>query len=527
MQRRNFLTAASLAALSNAVPRGARAASAELEIGMGGAFTTIDPHFFHATPNHTVAMHMFERLVDRTPDGALVPMLAESWTLLDDKLWEFKLRAGVKFHDGGNLTADDIAFTFGRAPNVPNSPGGFGTFLRAVSRLEVIDPLTLRVHTHQPAPDLLSNLTYIGIISRRVGEGAATADYNSGKAAIGTGPYRFVSFTPGSRVELRRFDGWWGPKQPWETVTLRLLSNPAARSAALLSGDVGVIESPSVNDLPKLRGEPQVTVSSVAGIRCMYLAPDFSREGESPFVLGNNGQPLPENPFRDRRVREALSCSIQRTALADRIMLNTAAPTHQWMPEGSYSYAPGVRVPEFNPDRARQLLAEAGLGQGFKLTLHTPNDRYPNDARLAQAVAQMWSRIGVQTTVEALPWSSYFGRGNRQEFAMGLWGWGSPSFEGGYMLANCIATQDKSRNRGSYNYGLYSNPELDRYIFAAVEDMDADQRERLLIDATERAMADIPIIPILMLENLWATRKNLSIQPRRDERTLAVNIRPA
>jgi peptide/nickel transport system substrate-binding protein len=528
MQRRDFLaTAASLAALYNAVPHAAHAASSELEIGLGGAFTTIDPHFFHATPNHTVAMHMFERLVDRTPDGTLVPVLAESWTLLNDTLWEFKLRAAVKFHDGGELTADDIAFTFERAPNVPNSPGGFGTFLRAVSRLEVIDPQTFRVHTHQPAPDLLLNLTYIAIISRRAGEGATTADYNSGKAAIGTGPYRFVSFTPGSRVEMRRFDGWWGPKQPWERVTLRLLSNPAARSAALLSGDVGVIDTPSVSDLPRLRSEPQVTVSSVAGIRCMYLTPDFSREGESPFVLGNNGQPLPKNPFRDRRVREALSCSIQRSALADRVMLNTAAPTNQWMPEGSYSYAPGVGIPEFNPNRARQLLGEAGLGQGFKLTLHTPNDRYPNDARLAQAVAQMWTRIGVQTAVEALPWSSFFGRGNRQEFSMALWGWGSPTFEAGYMLTNCIATQDRSRNRGAYNYNLYSNPELDRYIFEAVEEMDAGKREKLLIGATERAMADVPIIPILMLENLWATRKDFSIQPRRDERTLAMDVKPA
>jgi len=527
MQRRNFLAAAaSLAALSNAAPRAAQAASSELEIGLGGAFTTIDPHFFHATPNHTVAMHMFERLVDRTPDGTLVPGLAESWTLLNDTLWEFKLRSGVKFHDGGELTTDDIAFTFERAPKVPNSPGGFGTFLRAVSRLEVMDARTFRIHTDQPAPNLLSNLTYIGIVSRRVGEQATTADYNSGKAAIGTGPYRFVSFTPGNRVELRRFDGWWGPRQPWEKVTLRLLTNPAARTAALLSGDVGVIDTPSVSDLPRLRNDPQATVSSVGGIRCMYLVPDFSREGESPFVLDNNGQPLPKNPFRDRRVREALSCSIQRSALADRVMLNTAAPTNQWMPEGSYSYAPNVRVPEVNPNRARQLLAEAGLGDGFRLTLHTPNDRYPNDARLAQAVAQMWTRIGVQTTVEALPWSSFFGRGNRQEFSMALWGWGSPSFEGGYMLVNCMATQDKSKNRGSYNYGLYSNPELDRYIFEAVEEMDADKREKLLISATERAMAEIPIIPILMLENLWATRKDLSIQPRRDERTLAMDVKP-
>ncbi|WP_426955610.1 ABC transporter substrate-binding protein [Muricoccus radiodurans] len=527
MQRRQFAAAALAAAGLPALrPRAARAAT-RLEIGLGGAFTTIDPHFFHATPNHTVAMHIFERLVDRSPDGRLVPGLAESWRLVNDTLWEMKLRPNVKFHDGGDFTADDVAFTFERAPNVPNSPGGFGTFLRTVSRLEVVDPLTIRIHTQQPAPDLLPNLTYVGIVSRRVGQGATTADYNAGKAAIGTGPYRFLSFTPGNRVDLERFEGWWGPRQPWDGVVLRLLSNPAARTAALLSGDVQVIDTPSVSDLPRLREDPRASISSVSGIRVMYLVPDFSREGESPHVLGNNGQPLPANPFRDRRVREALSIAIQRTALAERVMLNTAAPTGQWMPEGSYSYAPEVRVPELDVNRARRLLAEAGLGQGFRLTLHTPNDRYPNDARLAQAVAQMWTRIGVQTSVEALPWSTYLGRGQRQEFSMALWGWGSPTFEAGYMLTNCLASYDRERNQGSYNYGRYSNPELDRVIFEAVEQMDSGRREALLIKAVERAVSDLPMIPLLMLENLWATRKDVTLSARRDERTLAMDVRPA
>jgi peptide/nickel transport system substrate-binding protein len=526
--RRRQLTAA-LAAGAGLSALGGRAARAatKLEIGLGGAFTTIDPHFFHATPNHTVAMHIFERLVDRRPSGELVPVLAESWRLLGDTVWELKLRPGVKFHDGGDFTADDVAFTFERAPNVPNSPGGFGTFLRTVSRLEVVDPLTIRIHTAQPAPDLLLNLTYIGIVSRRVGAQATTADYNAGRAAIGTGPYRFVSFTPGNRVELERFEGWRGPRQPWDSVVLRLLSNPAARTAALLSGDVQVIDTPSVTDLPQLRGDARVSVASVPGVRVIYLAPDFSREGESPHVLANDGRPLPANPFRDRRVREALSLAIQRNALADRVMLNTAVPTGQWMPAGAYSHAPSVGVPEFDIARARRLLAEAGLGQGFRLVLHTPSDRYPNDSRLAQAVAQMWSRIGVQTTVEALPWSAYLPRGSRQEYSMALWGWGSPTFEAGYMLTNCFASFDRERNRGAYNYGRYANPDLDRAIFEAVEQMDAARRERLLVGAVEKAMADIPIIPLLMLENLWASRRGVVVEPRRDERTVAMDIRPA
>jgi peptide/nickel transport system substrate-binding protein len=526
MRRRQLIAAA--AALPAARIHAARAQGAtRLEIGLGGAFTTMDPHFFHAVPNHTVAQHIFERLVDRAPDGRLVPSLAESWRLLSDTLWEMKLRAGVRFHDGSTFTADDVAFSFDRAPNVPNSPGGFGTFLRTVSRLEVVDPLTIRIHTREPAPDLLPNLTYIGILSRRVGQGATTADYNSGRAAIGTGPYRFAGYTPGNRVELERFDGWWGPRQPWDAVVLRLISNPAARTAALLAGDVQVIDTPSVNDLPRLREDARISVASVDGIRVIYMVPDVARTGESPFVLSNTGQPLPTNPFRDRRVREALSVAIQRSALAERVMLNTAAPTGQWMPRGSYSWAPSVAVPEFDMARARRLLAEAGFPQGFRLTLHTPNDRYPNDARMAQAVAQMWSRVGVQTNVEALPWSGFFGRAMRQEFSMNLLGWGSPTFEAGYMLTNCFATFDRERNMGPYNIGRYSNPALDRAIAEAVAQMDSERRERLLVSTVEMAMADTPIIPLVMLENLWATRREVTIAPRRDERTLAMDVRPA
>ncbi|MBR0643039.1 ABC transporter substrate-binding protein [Plastoroseomonas hellenica] len=525
MRRRDLFAASAILGAFGGI-RPALAAQ-KLEIGLGGAFTTVDPHFYHAVPNHTVAMHIFERLINRAADGRLIPGLALRWAPLSETVWEFHLRPGVKFHDGGDFTADDVVFTFERARDVPNSPGGFGGFLRAVRRVEVIDPLTIRLHTPAPAPDLPPNLTYVGIVSRRVGQGATTADYHSGRATIGTGPYRFASFAPGSKVELARFDGWWGERQAWDSVTLRLISNPAARTAALLSGDVDLIDTPSVNDLPRLREDSRVNVAAIPGIRFIYLAPDLSREGESPFVTDARGNPLPRNPFRDLRVRQALSLALQRPALAERVMLGTATPTGQWMPPGAYSYAPNVAAPEADPDRARRLLAEAGLRDGFRLTLHTPNDRYPNDARLAQAVAQMWTRIGVQTTVEALPWSSYVVRGGRQEFAMGLWGWGSATFEGGYMLTQCFATHDRDRSLGLYNYGRYSNPALDAMIATAVTEVDEAKREALLIAATERTAADVPVIPLLMLQNLWAVRRGIAFQPRSDERTLAMDARPA
>ena len=196
-------------------------------------------------------MHLFDRLIDRTPAAEPVPGLALSWHAVGDDAWEFSLREGVHWHDGVPFTADDVAFTFGRARAVPNSPGGFAGMLRAVQQVEVLDALHLRVHTNGPAPNLPRDLVLLHIVSRHAGADATTADYNSGRAAIGTGPYRLERAVPGDRIELTRNDAWWGAQPAWAKVTLRVLPNASARSAALLAGDVDVIDQPAIADLER------------------------------------------------------------------------------------------------------------------------------------------------------------------------------------------------------------------------------------------------------------------------------------
>jgi peptide/nickel transport system substrate-binding protein len=497
-----------------------------LRIAIGGAFTSIDPHFYNATPNHSVAMHVFDRLVDRAPDVSLKPGLALSWKPVSDTVWEFKLRPGVTWHDGKPFTADDVAFTYQRARNVPNSPGGFGGFLRTVKTVEVVDPLTLRIDTGEPAPNLPRELAFVPIISRHVGESATTEDYNSGKAAIGTGPYKFVSQTPGDRVELVRNDAWWGPKQDWDKVTLRMITNSGARVAAVLAGDVDIIDTPPVGDLQKLKADPRVTVATTEGLRVIYLALNSIEPGAAT-ITDNDGKPLSKNPLLDLKVRQALSIAINREGLADRIMQKTARATGQWLPAGTYSYAKSVTVPANDPTNAKALLKEAGFPDGFKITLFTPNDRYPNDAATAQAIAQMWTRIGVKTAVETLPWSAYATRGAKQEFGAGLWGWGSPTGEAGYLLSNVLASNNPSKGLGVFNYGRYSNPALDTQIVQALATIDDAKREQLLIGAIETVARDVPIIPLFVLDNAWITRKGVTIEPRRDERTLAMDARKA
>jgi ABC-type transport system substrate-binding protein len=518
-----LLRAAPLAGLLLAV---APVEAQTLTAGMAAPATSMDPHFINAAPNNGVAMHIFERLVGASPTAQMEPQLALSWTPIGEDTWEFKLRPGVKWHDGRDFTADDVAFTIARVPNVPNSPGGFAGMVRAITRVEVVDPLTVRFHTGTPAPNLPRDMSNVAIISRHAGEGATTDDYNSGRAAIGTGAYRLVRFVNGDHVELVRNDAWWGPKQEWQRVNFRFITSPATRVAALLSGDVDLIDVPPATDLPRLRSEPKLNVTHVQGLRLVYLYLD-GLDRAPPDITDASGAKLAKNPLLDRRVRQALSSAINRPALAQQLMQGTAQPTGQWLPAGNFGNNPAVKAPVYAPDKAKALLAEAGFPAGMRIVLHGPNDRYPNDAATAQAVAQMWTRIGVATQVEALPWSVYSVRSAKQEFSIGMLGVGSITGEAGYALVNFWGSFGPAGSRGANNNGRYANPALDALTDKALATIDDASREKLLQQAVAMWADDVAVIPLYQLENFWAMRKGLDYQARMDERTIAMNAATA
>jgi peptide/nickel transport system substrate-binding protein len=495
-------------------------------IAIGGSVTSLDPHFYNASPNNSVSAHFFDKLTEFDAKAQLVPQLAESWKAVEPTVWEFKLRRGVKWHDGRDFTAEDVAFTIERTPNVPNSPGGFAAFVRGVQRIEIVDPLTIRFHTPTPYPMLPTDFASLAIISRHAGQNASTEDYNSGKAVIGTGPYKFSAYAPGTRTQMVRNDAYWAGKPAWATVDYRVISSAPARTAAIMSGDVDIIDTVPSSDIPQLGKEGKVQLTSIQGLRVIYLSPDRSRTDNPVFVTDNAGKPLATNPFNDLRVRRALTMAISRDGLAERVMENTAKPAGQWLPPGAYSYNSAVKPPVQDIEGAKKLLAEAGFPQGFKMTLHTPNDRYPNDSKTAQAVAQMWTRAGVQTTVEALPWASFSARANRQDFGMRLVGWGSLTGEASYALVNIMGTYSQETRFGANNSGRYSNPELDALTVKATGTLDDKEREKLLQEAVKMAMDDVAIIPLHQLVNTWAVKKGLQHDPRMDERTRAMDLKP-
>jgi peptide/nickel transport system substrate-binding protein len=496
----------------------------ELTVGLALEPSSIDPHYHNLSPNNSFARHIFDRLVHTDETQQLNPGLAVSWKPLDDTTWEFKLREGVKWHDGSPFTADDVLFTFERAPAVEASPSSFALYTKGKT-LTKVDDRTIHIKTERPHPLMPNDVATINIISKKHGEGAKTADYNSGKAAIGTGPYKLVEWVPGDRLVVEKNPDYWGDMAQFDKVVMKPIKSGPARVAALLAGDVDFIDLVPTADIAQLETDDNVVLSSGVSNRVIYLHLDHDRDA-SPFVTGTDGK----NPLKDLRVRKAISKAINRPAIVEKVMENVAIPAGQLLPAGFFGVSPNLPPEAYDPAGAKQLLADAGWGGGFGLTIHGPNDRYINDAKIAQAIGQMLTRVGIDTTVETMPKSVYFRRASRggpdktPEFSFILVGWGSGTGEASSPLKSLLHTYDKDRGYGAANRGRYSNPEVDKLVEDALATVDDGAREKLLQKATELAIGDLGIIPLHYQVNTWATRPGLAYIPRTDESTIIMNV---
>ncbi len=503
------------------------ATAQELRIGLAAEPTAMDPHYHNLSPNNSLLSHVFESLVGQDERQRLTPDLAESWKAIDATTWEFKLRKNVRWHDGTPFTADDVIFSFERAPNVEGSPSSFGIYARGKTFVKV-DDHTLHVKTAAPYPLMPNDVSQVFIVSRRHGQGAKTPDYNSGKAAIGTGPYRFVEYTPGNRIVMQRNDQYWGDKPAWQRVIFRGIKSDPSRVAALLAGDVDMIDQVPSADMARLKKDPKVTIAQVVSNRIIYLHLDHFRD-DSPFVRAKDGGPI-KNPLRDLRVRKAVSMAIDRDAIVSRVMEGEAIKAGQLLPEGFFGVSPKLRPVAYDPNGAKKLLAEAGVPSGFRLTIHSPNDRYPNDARIAEAVGQMLSRIGIDTQVVTMTQGVFFREASTgspekgPKFSFILVGWGSGTGEASSPLKSLIATFNREKGMGASNRGRYSNAQVDKLINDALATVEDAKRSDLLARATEIAIEDVGIIPLHYQVNTWAMRRGFAYKPRTDEYTLATGV---
>ena len=503
---------------------GSYAHAVELRIGLSADVTTLDPHFVAAQPNLTVGQHIFDGLVRIDERGRVAPGIAASWSTPDPLTWDIRLRPGVRFHDGSELTAEDVVYSLERPLSIKGSPGGYAAYVKPIVSKQIVDRHTVRLKTGAPYGPLLQDLALVLIVSKRAAEKADSEDFDSGKAAIGTGPFKLVRFARGDRVQLARHDAYWGGKPAWDTVTLRIVPSDPTRTAALLAGELDAIENVPTADLPRLKKSTAHRLAQTVSWRTILLHLDQHRTSP-PGVTDKNGKPLAANPFKDVRVRRALSKAIHRPAIAERVMEGLAMPAGNVVSPSVIGHDPAVKPEGYDPDGAKKLLAEAGYPNGFALTLSAPNNRYINDEQVAQTVAQMFSRVGVSTRVDAMPLSVYFGKARDAQFGVALLGWGTLAADLG--LRSLAVTPNADKGYGAWNWARYSNPELDKLVEQSLATVDPARRETAARAASALAARDVAVIPIHYQIVTWAMRNGLDYTARTDEFTFAHHFRPA
>ena len=518
------LAGAMLASVSGSV------SAQTLTIGVRAGPESIDPHFT-ATGTHAEALkHVFDTLVWSGDDLGLEPRLAESWKAINDTTWEFKLRRGVKFHDGSDFTASDVKFSIDRIPAV-SGPNPTTIYIRRVKEVKIVDPFTVHVITDGAAPTLPNDFIRLFIVSAKAAKDFSTKEtanegFNSGKAAIGTGPYKFVSWTPKDQLVLDRFDGYWGGKEPWQRVLRKEIPNDTARVAQLKAGQLDLIARAPAADVPTLEKDSKLTVVKIDTVYVFNMELDLREK--PPQVTAKDGSALPQNPLRDPRVREAIDLAIDRPALAEIAMEGMGKPVNQLVTPSIFGYNKTLPERKVDIPRAKKLLADAGYPNGFKATFSFTNDRLPGDRQVGTSVTQMLAAIGLDVTANAQPAAVFFPARTRGDYSMPMSGWGTLTGEAHYTLSSTVHSNDPVRKFGPFNVLGYVSPQMDKLIQDAAVEMDVNKRRIYLEQANALVAQDRPRLPLVSVGSAWAMQKSkVTVKPRVDEDTLAMNIKPA
>jgi len=527
MYRSGFTALALAGALVSAVAT--PSAAQTLTIGVRAGPDSIDPHFT-ATGTHAETLkHVFDTLTWSGDGLEIEPRLAESWKALDDTTWEFKLRRGVKFHDGSDFTAEDVKFSIERIPLV-TGPNPLTIYVRRVQQTQIVDPNTIRIKTDGPAPNLPNDFIRLFIVSHKAAAGltkdTSNPAFNSGKAAIGTGPYKFVSWTPKDQLVLDRFDGFWGTKEPWQRHVRKEIPNDAARVAQLKAGQVDLITRVPATDVATLKRDPKLNVMTIDTIYVFNMELDM--RDKAPQVSAKDGSALAKNPLQDPRVREAIDLAIDRKALAEIAMEGLGKAQNQLVTPSIFGYSKKVPELKYDPNRAKQLLAQAGYPNGFKVVFSFTSDRLPGDRQVGTSVAQMLAAVGIDAQANAQTAAVFFPARTRGEFSMSMSGWGTLTGEAHYTLSSVAHSNDPAKKFGAFNVLGYVNPTMDKLIQDAAVEMNEAKRRSLLEQANELVHTDRPRLPLVAVGSAWAMQKDkVTIKARVDEDTLAMNIKPA
>ncbi len=504
MMMRHLLTSAVFAM---ALPLATVAEAKDVTIGLTSDATILDPQAGEELSSNIMFYHIYDPLVRRDADMQFGPGLAESWTQKDATTWLFKLREGVKFHNGETLKASDVVFTMERLK------GSVMSNLSAnIASATAIDDLTVEITTPGPYAALPNDLAAILILNEAYVK--AVGDTELGLKPMGTGPYMLTEWVKEDHITLAAFPDYYAGAAKIDTVVFRPITNPATRTAALLTGELDLVQDLAVRDVDRAKSEPGVTVLTQPSLLNILLAMDV--RAKSPTI------DLETNPMTDHRVREAIARAIDVATIDKVIMNGLATASAQYVPASHVGFVEGAdfhAMYPFDVARAKELMAEAGYADGFKMTLDATNNRYVNDAQIAQALTSMLAQIGIDLQLNMMPKSNFWGYirvpSDNSSFIMS--GWDVPSGDAGSMYNALFYSRDKKPGYGEVNRTSYSNAEVDALLDKADSTANMDERDAFLQDATKLLMADIPVIPVHYEQDIYAVHDGITFTPRTDK----------
>lgn len=476
-----------------------------------GDIQTMDPYSQNEQLTNNFSELIQDPLVSRDRDMKIVPRLATSWTIVNPTTWRFTLRKGVKFHDGSPFTADDVVFSIERASH-PTSQ--LAVYARAMGKAVKIDDYTVEFRQEKPNPLMLEHVNTIYMMSKTWSvahkvekplDFKAKEETFAARNANGTGPFMLKTREPGVRTVLVANPNWWGKAEGnIDEIVYTPIASDATRNAALLSGEIDFVHDPAPQDLARIAANPAFKVYSGLENRVVYFGFDQFRDA----LEGSNVKD--RNPFKDRRVREAFYKAIDVDVLQSKIMRGEAVPTACMTTAPQGCLDPSLeKHPPADVPRAKQLMVEAGYPDGFELTLDCPNDRYINDRDLCVATVGMLARINVKAKLNAIPKTIYFPKLEKNDTSMYMLGWGGSITDAQVIMDPILHSKDAVSQKGFYNYGRFSDPELDKLIDAAATEMDVPKRKQLIIDAIALQTKEYRHIVLHRQKLSWVAKKTV------------------
>jgi peptide/nickel transport system substrate-binding protein len=475
---------------------------------------TLDPHTFSETVTSSLLGNIMEPLVklEGSLNISLEGSLARGWVNPDARTWRFYIRPGVRFHNGFTLTAYDVKASIERAKNHPLTDIGGG--LGNIENIIAEDDLTLRIDTKEPSAILLQRLSNCLIIPKEQAEKWDKEEIT--ETPIGTGPYRLVSWNKGESVELGSFDEYWKGLPAFERVSVMAVSDPRARADLLTKGKADLVVDIPVEMVDEVKNRRGVKIIAQEGLRVIYLGFDVGRD-ESPFVSAT------PNPLKDRRVREAIARAIDEERIVREILLGYGRPATQFCAPNVFGFNPKLERFCYDPERARELLKDAGYPNGFSLTLHCPNNRYVKDEETGAMVAAQLREVGINVKFEPLPKQIFLPNVAEGKYSFFLVGWDCPEGDAISVFVDCLHSIDGGEH-GYFNAGNYRNEILDSLIETIETSMDPLERAQLLEQAQEIGMRDIPWVPLHNEVNLYGVREDFIFAPRLDKQIFVNEI---